>query len=166
MQKRLPSGQPRHIHNNNYLPSNNNNKKSNNYDNSNNNNKYNNNNDYNHNKNIKRPSSQYNNRIIVKQNNNFPVRNNIQQNKIPQIKIKNNNVYYNGQNFDMKPYKRENKANYGKLDMNQYRQNNKLRFNNYLNNGGRNKDYNKQVNAHRHRVNQGNNIHREGKYHK
>ena len=71
----------------------------------------------------------------------------------------------------MKPYKRENKANYGKLDVNQYKQNNKLKLNNYLYNGGRNNNngYNKQINAHRQRVNPGikqNIIHRDGKYRK
>ena len=177
-QRRLPSGQPR----NNY----NNNKNHNNINNSNNNNiknqnyiNYNNINNSN-NKNVKRPSSQYNNRIQVKniQNNNYQNKNNNYNNKnypIKKYEIKNHNYNYNGQNFDMKPYKRENKANYGKLDANQYKKNNQYKFNNYLNNGGRN--YNNAINqqikdAHRQRVNPGikqnkqNNIQRSGRYRK
>ena len=126
------------------------------------------------NRNRQRPQSHCGGRVAIR-NNNLPKINNIHYNNNPPIKkyeIKNHNYNYQGQNFDMKPYKRGNKANYGKLDINQYKENNKLKFNNYLRNGGKN--YNNininQVNAHRQRVNpilkQNNYIHRDGRYKK
>ena len=198
-QRRLPSGQPRNNYNNsknnnkidnnnnyknqNYINYNNINNSNNNkniYGNNNNKNIYgnNNNNNYNHNnKNIKRPSSQYNNRIQVKniQNNNYQNKNNGYNNNqnypIKKFEIKNHNYNYNGQNFNMRPYKKENKANYGKIDVNKYKQNNQYKFNNYIKNGGRNNNngYNKQVNAAHRRANSGikqNVIHRDGRYRK
>ena len=123
----------------------------------------------NNNKNQKRPKSQYNNRIQVKNiNNNVPKRNNNNY-PIKKYEIKNHNYNYHGQNFDMNPYKRENKANYGKIDVNNYKRNNKAKFNEYLHNGGRvnyNENKNQQINAHRQRLNPSkqNNIFRRGYY--
>ena len=190
-QKRLPSAQPNHNNNNNIIY----NEKNKNYNNRNINNNINNNNNiiYNNinnnnninvnnmnNRNNKRPVSHYNNRIPVKnisnKNNgpNGPMNNNRQRNlnnnnPIRKYEIKNHNYNFRGQNFDMNPYQKEKKANYGKLDINQYRQNNKIKFNNYLHKGGRKNDYNNQIKAHRERVNPAfnqNHIHRNGKYKK
>ena len=160
----------------------------------NNNNMHNNNNNkYNNNKNPqRRPLSHHNNRIDYNNpyNNNYQVRNNnyiknnnIQNNNYPmknnnmynnnnrpvrKYEIKNHNINYNGQNFDMKPYKKQNKANYDKLDVKKYKDDNKKKFNNYLYKGGRsNNNNNKQINPNRQRVNPAvkhNNIHRYGKY--
>ena len=156
-----------------------------------NNNKYNNNKNninYNHNninlnknnnninnKNRQRPQSHCGGRVAIRSNNQ-PKINIMHYNNNPPIKkydIKNHNYNFQGQNFDMKPYKRGNKANYCKLDVNQYKENNKLKFNNYLHNGGKNYNNNiniNQINAHRQRVNplfkQNNHIHRDGRYKK
>ena len=183
-QKRLPSSQPKNI---NIIPNgrnkNDNNNLNKNFNNMNNimNNKnfgnYNNNNNNNNiinQKNIKRPASQYHNRLNVNNNQNRNNnKNNINNNKhhhhhpIRKYEIKNHNYHYKGQNFDMNPYKRDNKANYGKLDINQYKENNKIKFNNYLHNGGRINNNNK-INSNRQRANplikQNNN--REGKFRK
>ena len=164
------------IQNNNKYNNNNNNNINYNYNNINmNNNNYNNINININNKNRQRPQSHSGGRVVIRNNNNQPKINNMYYNNNPPIKkyeIKNHNYNYQGQNFDMKPYKRGNKANYGKLDINQYKENNKLKFNNYLRNGGKN--YNNininQINAHRQRVNpilkQNNYIHRDGRYKK
>ena len=193
--RRPPSGQPKNIYNNN-----NPNHKNANYNNYNNmNNNYNNNygvnknynnnannnmnNNMNNNRN-KRPYSHLNNRVVV--NNNVQKNNYINNNRpIRKYEIKNHNYNYNGHNFDMRPYKGQNKANYGKLDVKQYKENNRQKFNNYLNNGGRVKnnnnynynynEYNRQMKAHRQRVNpaqrhndycKNNMIQRDGKFRK
>ena len=129
-----------------------------------------------------RPRSQFNRgQIRITNNNNQQKKNNINLNNnlpIKKYEIKNHNYNYQGKNFDMKPYKRENKANYDKIDINQYKENNKLKLNNYLRQGGKNyynNNYinNNQINAHRQRVNpfykQNNGInyiHRDGRYKK
>ena len=188
-QKRLPSAQPNKMRINNNNNNNNliqNNFKNINYINNNinmnnkNNINYNNNMNMN-NRNQKRPNSHYNNRLQVKVNNNIIKNNNFHYGNNEPIKnyeIKNHNYHYQGQNFNMNPYNKNNKANYGKLDYNKYKENNKIKFNNYLHNGGRNPNnhnsnnhYNhNQINVHRQRVNpafkQKNYIHREGKYRK
>ena len=192
--KRLPSAQPNQNNNNNMMH----NERDKNYNNRNINQNYNKNNNINYNnnninynnvnnninmnnnkRNDRRPASHCNNRIPVKNianNNNYPMNNNKQRNynnnvPIRKYEIKNHNYNFRGQNFDMNPYQKEKKANYGKLDINQYRQNNKIKFNNYLNKNRRNNDYNNQIKAHRERVNPGynqnqNHIHRDGRYKK
>ena len=187
-----PSNNNNNYNNNNNKNYNNNNNNNNiNYINKNN---INNNNNakinYNKNQAQRRPLSHHNNRIeynnvninnnnnmknnnYIKNNNvqnrNYPVRNNNSNNNRPvrKYEIKNHNYNYNGQNFDMKPYNKKNKANYGKIDVNKYKAENNKKFNNYVYNGGRMNNNNKQVNPKRQRVNPAakqNNIHRNGKY--
>ena len=86
-------------------------------------------------KNIKRPQSNSKKREQERASNEQK-KNNISS--IKKYEMKNHNYNYQGQNFDLKPYKKEIKANYGKLDINQYKENNKSKFNNYLKKGGRN----------------------------
>ena len=141
----------------------------------------------------RRPYSHHNNRLEYNNipNNNYPVKNNnylrdnnhnknnnylMKNNNNHQIKkyeIKNHHYNYNGEDFDMKPYKKQVKANYDKLDVNKYKVNNNKKFNAYLYNGGKNynnNNYNynnKQINPNRQRVNPANkynNNQRNGKY--
>ena len=180
--QRQPSADQNKMYNKNNNNSNNNFPNNNKYNNNKNNINYNhnninlnkNNNNIN-NKNRQRPQSHCGGRVAIRSNNQ-PKINNMHYNNNPPIKkydIKNHNYNFQGQNFDMKPYKRGNKANYCKLDVNQYKENNKLKFNNYLHNGGKNYNNNiniNQINAHRQRVNplfkQNNHIHRDGRYKK
>ena len=187
-QKRLPSAHPYNNNNNNIMHNekdkNSNNRNINLNYNKNNNINFNNNNNLNYNYNVnnnninnnnnykrnnKRPLSHYNNRIQVKniQNNNINNQRNYNNNiPIRKYEIKNHNYNFRGQNFDMNPYQKEKKANYGKLDINQYRQNNKIKFNNYLHKGKRGNDYNNQIKAHRERVNPAYNQNHMHKYKK
>ena len=158
--QRPPSGQPRYTPSNNIKLSNNNN---------------NNKNNINNNKNLKqRPSSQYqnrkinnnnnninhnyinnNNNIIINNNNNYYyLNNNIINNnyninnKVKKYEIKNHFYNYEGQKFDMNPYKRQNKANYNKMDLYKYKEENKNKFNPYLNKEKYNNyNYNVKYNA-------------------
>ena len=207
--QRPPSGQPRYnpynIKNSNNVNNNVNNNVDKNKDKNNINNNSNNKKSSN-----KRPLSHYNNRIVINNNihNNIYLNNNNNNNnnyfinnnkkniisyqkqlhnndKIKKYEIKNNLYYYGGQNFDMRPYKYKNKANYNKMDINKYKEDNKNKFKMYLNNGNsrvnnynynaKYNDYNKLMKAQRERVNpslkqkqnnQNNFVHREGKYRK
>ena len=150
--QRPPSGQPR------YNPSVKMNF-NNNINNKNNINNYINNNSKNINKQEQirqRPLSHNNNRIMINNNmknniyinnnNNYYYINNHQNNKIKRYAIKNH--YYNveGQKFDMNPYKKQNKANYNKMDIYKYKEENKNKFNPYLMKGNEN-NYNYNYNV-------------------
>ena len=182
---RPPSGQPR------YNPSNigklNNNNNINNKGNINNN--VNNNNKISNNR--QRPLSQHNNRILINNNmnnniyinnnNNYYYINNNKNNKIKKYEIKNHYYNYEGQKFDMNPYKKKNKANYNKLDILKYKEDNKNKFYPYLNKGEGNiynynynikyNLYDKHMKAQRERINPSQKqkeilFQREGKYRK
>ena len=178
--QRPPSGQPRYNPYNNIKLNNINNK----------------NNNINNNKppgNRQRPLSSNNNRIMINNNmkNNIYINNNnnyyylnnnnLQNNKIKKYEIKNHFYNYEGQKFDMKPYKKQNKANYNKMDIYKYKEENKNKFNPYLVKGNeKNYKYNYNVNyniydrhlkAQRERVNPSKKqkdllFQREGKYRK
>ena len=118
----------------------------------------------------KRPNSQYQNRIKVN-NNNAPKYNN--NGIIRKYEIKNHMIEHNGEVFDMNPYKRKNKANYNQINVKEYKENNKMKFNKYLYNGGRVKyndnEYKKYAINERLRKNpskHNNRINRDGKYKK
>ena len=166
--QRPPSGQPIYKPSNKMNINNNiNNNKNNLYNNNNNNNKI--------KENKQRPSSQYNNRIMINNhinnniyinnNNNFYLlnnnNNNVNNKKIKKYEINNHCYNYGGQNFDMNPYKKQNKANYNKMDIYKYKQENKNKFNPYLYKGKQNiynynmkyNDYYKHMNAKRERIN-------------
>ena len=180
---RPPSGQPR------YNPSNNNKLNSNNK-----NSNINNNNKMSNNK--QRPLSHHNNRIMINNNmnNNIYINNNNNyyyinnnknnsnnNNKIKKYEIKNHYYNYEGQKFDMNPYKRQKKANYNKMDIYKYKEENKNKFYPYLNKiEGNNYNYNynvkyniydKHMRAQRERINPAQKqkdiyFQREGKYRK
>ena len=129
--QRPPSGQPRYNPNN--IKSNNNMINKNNINNNinDNNNKY-----ISKQEQIRqRPLSHNNNRVMINNNvkkniyinnnNNYYYINNHQNNKIKKYEIKNHCYHYEGQKFDMNPYKRQNKANYNKMDMYKYKEENK-----------------------------------------
>ena len=167
---RPPSGQPRYnpsynIRLNNDLNKNNNNNnkiKSNNLNYNNKNNNINNNNNKISQNKQKRPLSQYNNRVLVNNNmnnNNIYINNNNNyyylnnnhininnnNNKIKKYEIKNHLYNYEGQKFDMKPYKM--KANYNKMDIYKYKEENKNKFNPYLYRGNINNNNNYNYNV-------------------
>ena len=79
-------------------------------------------------------SSKTNNIYQIAPNNNFrdvyDNNNDIHRN----YEIQNHNFNYNGKNFDMKPYKLGNKVKYGKINIKQYKENNREKFNKYLKN--------------------------------
>ena len=170
---RPPSGQPRNTPSYNIkLNNNSNNKNKNNNMNSNNKNNNINNNNYKISQNKpKRPLSQYNNRIMVNNNinnNNIYINNNNNyyylnnnnhmninnnNNKIRKYEIKNHLYNYEGQKFDMKPYKM--KANYNKMDIYKYKEENKNKFNPYLYRGNANNNnynYNVKYNVYYHHM--------------
>ena len=89
--------------------------------------------------NIKRPQSNSKKRVQERVSNE-KAKDNISP--IKKYEIKNQNYNYQGQNFDLKPYIKEIKANYCKLDINQNKENNKVKFKNYLKKGGRNSNIN------------------------
>ena len=190
--QRPPSGQPRYAPSNNIKLNNNINNNKNNINNINN-------------KNIKqRPSSQYqnrkinnnsnhnyinnNNNIIINNNNNYYYLNNNNinnnyniNNKVKKYEIKNHFYNFDGQKFDMNPYKRQNKANYNKMDLYKYKEENKNKFNPYSNKGNNKNDnynynvkynaYYKHMKAQRERMNPSQKqkefvFQREGKYRK
>ena len=118
----------------------------------------------------KRPNSQYHNKI--KSNNNNAQKHN-NNGIIKRYEIKNHMYEYNGEKFCMNPYKRENKANYNQVNVKEYKEKNKMKFNKYLYNGGRVKyndnEYKKHVINERQRKNpskNNNRIIRDGRYKK
>ena len=89
------------------------------------------------------------NNIYINNNNNFYYINNNfnnQNNKVRKYEIKNHFYNYEGQKFDMNPYKKQNKANYNKIDIYKYKEENKNKFNNYLIRGNE-KNYNYNYNV-------------------
>ena len=161
---RPPSGQPRYnpsynLRLNNNI-NNNHNNKINNMNSNNKNSNINNNNKILQNK-QKRPVSQYNNRVMINNNmnnNNIYINNNNyyylnnnninlnnNNNKIKKYEIKNHFYNYEGQKFDMKPYKM--KANYNKMDIFKYKEENKSKFNPYLYKGNINNNNNFNYNV-------------------
>ena len=118
----------------------------------------------------KRPNSQYHNKI--KSNNNNAQKHN-NNGIIKKYEIKNHMYEYNGEKFYMNTYKRENKANYNQVNVKEYKEKNKMKFNKYLYNGGRVKyndnEYKKHVINERQRKNpskNNNRIIRDGRYKK
>ena len=155
--RRPPSGQPRNKYNGNNNINDSNQKNRNNKININN-------------KNRNRPNSQYQNRIIVNNNNNVQKHN--YNGNIKRYEIKNHIYEHNGQAFEMNPYKRGNKAIYKEINVKEYKEKNKMKFNKYLYNGGRVKndnEYKKQIKNERQRKNpykNNNMIHRDGRFKK
>jgi SHAQKYF class myb-like DNA-binding protein len=125
-------------------------------------------NELNNNNSINNINNINNNNIYINNNNNYYYLNNNNHmninnnnNKIRKYEIKNHLYNYEGQKFDMKPYKM--RANYNKMDIYKYKEENKNKFNPYLYKGKQNiynynynmkyNDYYKHMNAKRERIN-------------